>query len=82
MFQWVEDVRQKVVSWDNKPIPIILLANKCDLNKFCIENSTISEFCRQQNIDAWFETSAKNDINIGMLNSSIWGDIETVGELT
>ena len=64
----MEDVRQKVVSWDNKPIPLVLLANKCDLDQGNISTDTISEFCTSQGIDTWFETSAKEDINIGRLD--------------
>ncbi|KAF5308839.1 hypothetical protein FQR65_LT00539 [Abscondita terminalis] len=56
---WLCDLRTKV----EKSIPIILLANKGDMNISNIP-SCIVDFCDKNNILAWFITSAKEDTNI------------------
>ncbi|RXG54955.1 hypothetical protein Avbf_16446 [Armadillidium vulgare] len=49
---------------DGKKIPVILLANKCDVEGITINTGVISKFCAQHDIDKWFLTSAKENINI------------------
>ncbi|KAA6384832.1 MAG: putative lightoid family protein [Streblomastix strix] len=46
------------------PIPVILLANKCDLIQNAIESQQLDSFCRENGIMAWFQTSAKDNINL------------------
>jgi Ras-related protein Rab-32 len=53
---------------DGTPVPVVLLANKCDIQGIHIATDTISKFCSDNNIAAWFVTSAKENINIGKLN--------------
>ncbi|KAK4886513.1 hypothetical protein RN001_002784 [Aquatica leii] len=57
--KWLYDLRSKIA----KSVPIILLANKGDVN---ISNvpSCIIDFCDKNDILAWFVTSAKDDTNI------------------
>lgn len=68
----MRDVREKVSasSGDAVNVPVVVLANKCDMTPASTEEQlmhshTIDQFCKQHNIDAWFLTSAKEDINIG-----------------
>ncbi|RXG68110.1 Ras-related protein Rab-32B [Armadillidium vulgare] len=61
---WVIDIREKTVLMDGKKIPVILLANKCDVEGITINTGVISKFCAQHDIDKWFLTSAKENINI------------------
>jgi len=45
---------------------VVLLANKCDIHGTVIENTeTMTKFCNDNHIAAWFATSAKENINIG-----------------
>jgi Ras-related protein Rab-32 len=67
--QWILDIREKVTMPDGTPIPIVLLANKCDLTDISVETDVIGRYCREYNIGAWFITSAKEDNNIGDLHS-------------
>lgn len=53
---------------DDQQLPIILLANKGDINTENIPPHII-EFCKKNNILAWFITSAKDDTNIGKFSS-------------
>lgn len=64
--KWKNDLDAKVQLPDGSPIPCILLANKCDQQKEGIVNSQakMEEYCREKGFAGWFETSAKENINI------------------
>ncbi|XP_059054801.1 ras-related protein Rab-32 isoform X2 [Achroia grisella] len=66
IFKWKNDLDSKVQLPDGSPIPCILLGNKCDQQKEGIVNSPtkMDEFCREKGFAGWFETSAKENINI------------------
>ncbi|KAL9658650.1 hypothetical protein ABK040_006186 [Willaertia magna] len=51
-------------SGDGVPIPMILLANKCDLPEITIDKNKMNKFAKENGFVAWFETSAKKNINI------------------
>ncbi|NP_001011276.1 ras-related protein Rab-32 [Xenopus tropicalis] len=64
--KWKSDLDSKVFLPSGGPIPAVLLANKCDQKK---ENSLQSphqmdNFCKENGFAAWFETSAKDNMNI------------------
>ena len=68
----MRDVREKVgaSSGETSSVPVIVLANKCDVSPVSDDDQhmnpqSIDQFCHQHNIDAWFLTSAKENINIG-----------------
>ncbi|XP_031784155.1 ras-related protein Rab-32 isoform X1 [Nasonia vitripennis] len=64
--KWKQDLDSKVQLSDGSPIPCVLLANKCDQQKEGIVNLPIKmdDYCKEKNFAAWFETSAKENINI------------------
>ncbi|XP_026319993.1 ras-related protein Rab-44 isoform X1 [Hyposmocoma kahamanoa] len=64
--KWKNDLDTKVQLPDGSPIPCILLANKCDQQKEGLVNSPakMDEYCREKGFAGWFETSAKENINI------------------
>nr|XP_018917622.1 PREDICTED: ras-related protein Rab-32-like [Bemisia tabaci] len=62
--KWLTDLREKVALYDGSPVPVVLLANKCDIAGAAIPTETIKKFCRDHGIEKWFPTSAKEDINI------------------
>ncbi|XP_072946679.1 uncharacterized protein Rab32 isoform X1 [Epargyreus clarus] len=64
--KWKNDLDTKVQLPDGSPIPCILLANKCDQQKEGIVNSPakMDDYCREKGFAGWFETSAKENINI------------------
>lgn len=62
--KWHKDVKEKVTQQNGQPIPVIILANKCDIHGVTVECDVLNQFCKQHNILAWFFTSAKEDINI------------------
>jgi len=67
--KWKSDIDAKVRlgnTSDGPPIPVVLLANKCDMAKQGLERSEeqMEQFCKDQGFVGWFETSAKDNINI------------------
>lgn len=63
--KWLKDLREKTLEQDGSSIPIVLLANKCDIQQVAITTDQITKFCRENNICKWFITSAKENLNIG-----------------
>ncbi|XP_052105149.1 ras-related protein Rab-32B-like [Mytilus californianus] len=64
VLKWLNDVHSKVMLANQEPVPVVLLANKCDMENATVDSRVLSEFCQNNNIVNWFETSAKNNINI------------------
>ncbi|XP_054266616.1 dentin sialophosphoprotein-like [Macrosteles quadrilineatus] len=66
VLKWKQDLDSKVQLADGSHIPCVLLANKCDQQKEGIVNTPakMDEYCKENNFSAWFETSAKENINI------------------
>jgi len=64
--KWKSDIDAKVVLPDGKPIPVVLLANKCDLAKEGLvkNKQQMDQFCEEKGFIGWFETSAKENLNI------------------
>jgi len=59
--KWKYDLDSKLIAYSNRKIPIILLANKIDIRN---DNVNLDDYCKENNIDAWFATSAKENIGI------------------
>jgi len=65
--KWKNDIDAKVtLPPDDKPIPVVLLANKCDLNKegFSRNAAQMDKYCEEHGFAGWEETSAKDNTNI------------------
>ncbi|CAH3160885.1 unnamed protein product, partial [Porites lobata] len=64
--KWKNDLDNKVMLPNGVPIPVVLLANKCDQAKEGLVNNAtqMDEYCNDRGFLKWFETSAKEDINI------------------
>lgn len=59
--KWKEDLDSKLVLPNGKPVPTVLLANKCDQGIDVLMNNGIKmdQFCKENGFVGWFETSAK-----------------------
>ena len=44
---------------NGKPLPVVLLANKCDIEGVEIDADELNRFCTEHGFITWFETSAK-----------------------
>ncbi|XP_042357244.1 ras-related protein Rab-32 [Plectropomus leopardus] len=62
---WKQDLDNKVCLDGGHPVPAVLLANKCDLTGWDRDLlSSLDSFCKDNRFTGWFETSAKDNINI------------------
>ncbi|XP_017525302.2 ras-related protein Rab-32 [Manis javanica] len=65
ILKWKTDLDSKVHLPNGSPIPAVLLANKCDQKKDSGQSpSQMDQFCREHGFSGWFETSARDNINI------------------
>lgn len=73
VLKWKQDLDSKVQLPNGGPIPCVLLANKCDQPKEGPVNNPekIEQFCKENNFSDWFETSAKENINIDQAAKSL-----------
>lgn len=66
--KWKHDIDTKVVSYSGKKIPVVLLANKSDLN---YDPVSLEKFCNDNGFLTWFNTSAKDFSSISAAVSYI-----------
>jgi Ras-related protein Rab-32 len=64
--KWKHDIDSKVHLPNGDTVPVVLLANKCDLSKEgLVKNSAqMNAYCEEKGFAAWYETSAKENLNI------------------
>uniref|UniRef100_A0A8C0N4B8 Dipeptidyl peptidase 1 n=1 Tax=Canis lupus familiaris TaxID=9615 RepID=A0A8C0N4B8_CANLF len=64
--KWKNDLDSKLSLPNGKPVSVVLLANKCDQGKDVLINNGLKmdQFCKEHGFVGWFETSAKENINI------------------
>ncbi|XP_034744957.1 ras-related protein Rab-38 [Etheostoma cragini] len=66
VIKWKEDLDSKLMLTNGQSIATVLLANKCDQGKELINNGIkMNQFCKDHGFLGWFETSAKDNLNIG-----------------
>lgn len=65
--RWKRDLDSKVRLQSGRPLPAVLLANKCDARRGGRDDglpAALDRFCQEHSFSGWFETSAKDNINI------------------
>lgn len=62
--KWKKEIDAKVILPDGKPLPLILCANKCDIETAKVDKEELDTFCQENGFIGWFETSAKANTNI------------------
>ena len=63
--KWKNDIDHKVFLPDGRPIPCVLVANKCDLpNAVTKSEDEMNAFCSEMGFVGWFQSSAKENKNI------------------
>ena len=60
--RWKDDLDSKVSLNDGRPIPALLLANKCDLKERKVETREVEEIFSSLNFLGWCEISAKDNL--------------------
>jgi len=64
VLKWKKDLDSKVALGSGRPLPAVLLANKCDQQRYglCAKMPKLDNFSRDHNFVGWYETSAKVQI--------------------
>lgn len=64
--KWKSDIDSKVFLPNGDPIPVVLIANKCDLAKEgLVKNAQqMDKYCGDKGFVGWYETSAKDGTGI------------------
>lgn len=62
--KWRDDINEKVVLPNGKSIPMILLANKCDIPDIKIDHEKLDQFAKDNGFFGWYETSSKTNHNV------------------
>lgn len=63
--KWKEDLDSKLLQSNGQSVATVLLANKCDQGRELTSNGIkMDQFCRDHGFVGWFETSAKDNLNI------------------
>ena len=63
VLSWKKDIDDKVRLPSGDPIPVVMLANKCDLG-LQVKDAELDRFCRENEFHAWFPSSAKEGTNL------------------
>jgi len=61
--KWKADLDENL-SASERPLPVVLLANKCDLSETRLDPAKMDTYIKENRFIGWYETSAKEDIGI------------------
>ncbi|KJE91824.1 hypothetical protein, variant [Capsaspora owczarzaki ATCC 30864] len=75
VIKWLNDVNNKVMLPDGKPVPVMLLANKADMSDKSVYKQKLDDFCKEHGLIGWFATSAKNNANIDQAMNFLVGSV-------
>ncbi|XP_051866816.1 ras-related protein Rab-32-like [Pristis pectinata] len=77
VLKWKNDLDKNVKLPNGEPIPSVLLANKCDQQWDGLENdpATMDRYCKDNGFVTWFQTSAKDNINVDEAMQFLVGNI-------
>ncbi|KAF6075625.1 RAB29, member RAS oncogene family [Phyllostomus discolor] len=62
--KWKQDLDSKLTLPNGKPVPCLLLANKCDLSPWAVSRDQVDRFSKENGFIGWTETSVKENKNI------------------
>lgn len=51
--KWKSQISEKTLLPNGKPLPVILLVNKCDIEENQLTDDAIEAICKENNIDSW-----------------------------
>lgn len=72
---WKQEIDSKVRLPNGANLPVVLVANKCDLLETEVNREELDAFCEQHGFEGWFETSAKLNKNIDKASRFLVGRI-------
>uniref|UniRef100_A0A7S1GDC3 Ras-related protein Rab n=1 Tax=Bicosoecida sp. CB-2014 TaxID=1486930 RepID=A0A7S1GDC3_9STRA len=64
--KWKHEIDSKVQLPNGKPLPVLLVGNKCDIDSAAasVDKEQLDKFCEDNGFIGWFQTSALANINI------------------
>jgi len=71
--KWKLDLDENLST--ERPLPVVLLANKCDLTDQRLDVGKMDTYIKDNGFIGWYETSAKEDVNISKAIKSLVGHI-------
>lgn len=77
VLKWKRELDSKVCLPNGKPLPVLLVANKCDLPDTRVDKSLLDGFCAEHGFIGWIETSAKTNHNIEQSINTLVSNILT-----
>uniref|UniRef100_A0A3Q1IF94 Ras-related protein Rab n=1 Tax=Anabas testudineus TaxID=64144 RepID=A0A3Q1IF94_ANATE len=82
ILKWKGDLDSKVALSNGRPVPAVLLANKCDQrrNSLCPKLPKLENFSKEYGFVGWYETSAKDNTNIDAAITCLVKNIMSVEE--
>nr|XP_020475185.1 ras-related protein Rab-38-like [Monopterus albus] len=82
ILKWKGDLDSKVALNNGRPVPAVLLANKCDqrCHGLCPKLPKLEKFSRDCGFVGWYETSAKDNTNIDAAITCLVKNIMSVDE--
>jgi len=78
--KWRDDVNSKVCLANDSPIPVMLLANKCDLSGVTVDKEALDKYVQDNGFIAWYATSAQSNTNIDEAMKFLVGKVLEVAE--
>lgn len=51
--KWKKQIAEKTLLPNGKPLPVILLVNKCDIEENQLTDEAIETVCKNNSIDSW-----------------------------
>ncbi|XP_026185833.1 ras-related protein Rab-38 isoform X1 [Mastacembelus armatus] len=82
ILKWKGDLDSKVALSNGKPVPAVLLANKCDQRRhgLCPKLPKLENFSKEYGFVGWYETSAKDNTNINAAITCLVNNIMSAEE--
>lgn len=62
--KWKSEIDSKVLLPNGQALPVVLLGNKSDLDEVDVNKDFLDSYCAEHKFAAWFDTSAKLNLNI------------------
>jgi len=62
--KWKKEIDAKVLLPNGQALPVVLLANKSDVEGAVVDSAALDAYCEENGFVAWFETSAKTNHKI------------------
>ena len=67
MKKWKNQIGEKALLSNGKPLPVILLVNKCDITENQLSEEAINAVCKECGIATWFRVRLSRNYDCRLL---------------